>query len=624
MADEHAANAAPNATTGSSQNSDATARRKLSPEELLARVQDQMEMRDIVNNLHREGERRKKVAQEQIKRPRDYINKARDDAYAAEGDRIADFKQKQIDGIANAKIYSARRSQEEENIMAEETKKEVTLEKGDYNATDKQRAFLSKMYDKLHPYHQAHIDKHMLDTCQRNEYTLSSKMVQEALSTARSLGFLKYHMPAKDIEKLTVQEVKEKAEFYDGKPTMNQLKALEKAGIEVDPNTTFDQAKEMLNNRPATERQVQALSRFVENAESLTASEASAIFAKRQQDYQNELKQSVPESVYKIAVENKFVKEGQSYTNAQWKKDAMRAPITPAIKAQLTYYQVELKEGYDNLYGAHVALDSTIRRFDENKLAPVNDGQMAYLAKCGYIKEDSRYNDGSRPVIPGTYGQAQEAIWDAKYTAGLVGAADAKYLITHPDTPVPEKFLDAKKLRLDLPEAEKQAIRQETHQFVIKDKEERRMTAILQQDTIPRDRTLLQDTARLVAYDHLDRDKGVIKDTAVKDMSKALLALNVNVTEGQLSRIPVLQDDKGNDIAPTKNQYLAHIITCVMPQGAANYKEFCSNTLKTVNQVDRGMQLAQKNKEKMAEISKEVQASKAKSQTNKKAADITG
>ena len=622
MADEHAANAAPNATTGSSQNSDATARRKLSPEELLARVQDQMEMRDIVNNLHREGERRKKVAQEQIKRPRDYINKARDDAYAAEGDRIADFKQKQIDGIANAKIYSARRAQEEENIMAEETKKEVTLEKGDKNATEKQRALLSKIYNNLHPYHQAHIDKHMLDTCAPSEYLLSNKLVQSAINTSKFLHFLKYHMPEEDITKLSVQEVKEKAEFYDGKATMNQLKALEKAGMEAGPDTTFDQAKEMLNNRPATERQVQALSKFVENAESLTASEASAIFAKRQQDYQNELKQSVPESVYKIAVENKFVKEGQSYTNAQWKKDAMRAPITPAIKAQLTYYQVELKEGYDNLYGAHVALDSTIRRLDENKLAPVNDGQMDYLTKCGYVKEDSRYNDGSRPVIPGTYGQAQEAIWDAKYTTGLIGKADAKYLITHPDTPVPEKFLDAKKLRLDLPEAEKQAIRDETHQFVIKNKEERRMIAILQQDITPRERTLLQDTARLVAYDHLDRDKGVIKDSAVKDMSKALLALNVNVTEGQLSRIPVLQDDKGKDIAPTKNQYLAHVITCVMPQGAANYKEFCSNTLKTVNQVDRGMQLAQKNKEKMAEISKEVQASKAKSQTNNKSAGM--
>ena len=624
MADEHAANAAPNATTGSSQNSDATARRKLSPEELLARVQDQMEMRDIVNNLHREGERRKKVAQEQIKRPRDYINKARDDAYAAEGDRIADFKQKQIDGIANAKIYSARRSQEEENIMAEETKKEVTLEKGDKNATEKQRAFLSKIYDNLHPFHQAHIDKHMLDTCAPSEYLLSNKLVQSAINTSKSLHFLKYHMPEEDITKLSVQEVKEKAEFYDGKATMNQLKALEKAGIEVAPDCSFDQAKEMLNNRPATKLQVQALSRFVENAESLTAAEASAIFAKRQQDYQDELKQSVPESVRKIAIENKFCRENQPYTNAQWKKDAMRTPITPGIKAQLTYYQIDLKEGYDNLYGAHAAINSTIRRLDENKLAPVNDAQMDYLTKCGYVKEDSRYNDGSRPVIPGSYTQAQEAIWDAKYTAGLIGKADAKYLITHPNTPVPEKFLDAKQHRLDLPEAEKQAIRQETHQFVVKDKEERRMVAILQQDITPRERTLLQDTARLVAYDHLDRDKGVIKDTAVKDMSKALLALNVNVTENQLSRIPVLQDDKGNDIAPTKNQYLAHIITCVMPQGAANYKEFCSNTLKTVNQVDRGMQLAQKNKEKMAEISKEVQASKAKSQTNKKAADITG
>lgn len=624
MADEHAANAAPNATTGSSQNSDATARRKLSPEELLARVQDQMEMRDIVNNLHREGERRKKVAQERIKSPRDYINEARDDAYAAEGDRIADSKQKKIDGINNAKIYSARRFQEEENLMSEETKKEVTIEKGDYNASDNQRKLLSKIYDRLHPYHKAHIDKHMLDTCARDEYKLSGKMVSQAIATSKSLGFLKYHMPQEEIAKLGVQEVNEQAKFYDGKATMNQLKALDKAGIEHKPDIAFDAAKELLNNRPATERQVQALSRFVENAESLTASEASAIFAKRQQDYQDELKQPVPESVRKIAIEHKFCKENQPYTNAEWKKDAMRTPITPGIKAQLNYYQIELKEGYDNLYGAHAAIASTIRRLDENKLAPVNDSQIDYLTKCGYIKEDSRYNDGSRPVIPGTYGQAQEAIWDAKYTTGLIGKADAKYLITHPDAPVPEKFLDAKKLRLDLSEAEKQAIRKETHEFVVKDKEERRMTAILQQDITPRDRTLVPDTARLVAYDHLDRDKGVIKDTAVKDMSKALLALNVNVTEGQLSRIPVLQDDKGNDIAPTKNQYLAHIITCVLPQGAANYKEFCSKTLKTVNQVDRGMQLAQKNKEKMAEISKEVQASKAKSQTKKNTADITG
>lgn len=616
MADEHTASAVPNAAPGSSQNSEAAANKKfLDADELAAKVSDAMFLNNLSKRLQKEAKQRESAASKRIfKSKEEYLQKAREDAYAAEGDRIADAKQKRIDGIENARMYSARRAQEEEQIMAEEVK----FEKGDYNATDKQRAFLSKIYDRLHPYHKAHIDKEMLDGCARDEYKLSSKMVNEAIATSTALNFLKYHMVPEDLEKLTVQETLSKAKDFENKPNLKMIANMKAAGIKYDENTTFEQAKELLNNRPITDRQFELLRNRIDGAEKLTCGEARQVMDKLQRDYKESLKQPVSEAIRKVAIENKLIKEGQAYTNAEWKKDAMRMEPTPSMKAQLSYYAITLSEEHNNLFSAQRAVENTIRRFEENQHSPITEAQQSYLLKAGYVQEDSRYNDGNRLLIPATYGQAQEAIWDAKYTAGLIGRSDAKYLIAHPDTRVPEKFMDAKEYRLDLPAAERDAIRKETHDFVVADKENRRLTAILSQDAVPREQSMLQDVARIAAYDHYDRDKGVIKDDAVKDMAKQLLALNIEPTENQLARLPMLQDKNGNNIEPTKNQFFAHVIACTLPQDAADYKGSVAKNLEVVNKVEKAMLTAQKNLEKKAQIEKEVAASKAKTQSQSK------
>nr|DAV72107.1 MAG TPA: hypothetical protein [Caudoviricetes sp.] len=616
MADEHTASAVPNAAPGSSQNSEAAANKKfLDADELAAKVSDAMFLRNLSAKLQKEAKQRESAASKRIfKSKEEYLQNAREDAYAAEGDRIADAKQKRIEGIENARMYSARRAQEEEQIMAEEVK----FEKGDFNATDKQRAFLSKIYDRLHPYHKAHIDKEMLDGCARDEYKLSSKMVNEAIATSTALNFLKYHMVPEDLEKLTVQEALSKQKDFENKPNLKMIANMKAAGIKYDENTTFEQAKELLNNRPITDRQFELLRNRIDGAEKLTCGEARQVMDKLQRDYKESLKQPVSEAIRKVAIENKLIKEGQAYTNAEWKKDAMRMEPTPSMKAQLSYYAITLSEEHNNLFSAQRAVENTIRRFEENQHSPITEAQQSYLLKAGYVQEDSRYNDGSRLLIPATYGQAQEAIWDAKYTAGLIGRSDAKYLITHPDIRLPENFLDAKQHRLDLPDAERDAIRKETHDLVVTDKQARRLTAILSQDAVPREQSMLQDVARIAAYDHYDRDKGVIKDTAVKDMAKQLLSLNVEPTKYQLSSLLLLQDKNGNNIEPTKNQYLAHVIACTLPQDAADYKGSVAKNLEVVNKVEKAMLTAQKNLEKKAQIEKEVAASKAKTQSQHK------
>lgn len=616
MADEHTASAVPNAASGSSQVSEAAANKKfLNADELAAKVSNAMFLKNLSKRLQKEAEQRKFAASKRTSMSKEeFLQKAREDAYAAEGDRIADAKQKQIEGIENARMYSARRAQEEEQIMAEEVK----FEKGDYNATDNQRAFLSKIYDRLHPYHKAHIDKEMLDGCARDEYQLSSKMVNEAISASKALSFLKYHMVPEDLEKLTVQEALSKQKDFENKPNLKMIANMKAAGIKYDENTTFEQAKELLNNRPITERQFEMLRNRVEGAEKLTCGEARQIMDKLQRDYKDSLKQPVSEAIRKVAIENKLIKEGQAYTNAEWKKDAMRMEPTPSMKAQLSYYAITLSEEHNNLFSAQRAVENTIRRFEENQHSPITEAQQSYLLKAGYVQEDSRYNDGTRPLMPATYGEAQEAIWDAKYTAGLIGRSDAKYLIDHPDIRLPENFLDAKQHRLDLPVAERDAIRKETHDLVVSDKQARRLTAILSQDAVPREQSMLQDVARIAAYDHYDCDKGVIKDTAVKDMAKQLLSLNVEPTKYQLSSLLLLQDKNGNNIEPTKNQYLAHVIACTLPQDAADYKGSVAKNLEVVNKVEKAMLTAQKNLEKKAQIEKEVAASKAKTQSKSK------
>ena len=616
MADEHTASAVPNAASGSSQDSEAAANKKfLDADELAAKVSNAMFLKNLSKRLQKEAEQRKFAASKRTSMSKEeFLQKAREDAYAAEGDRIADAKQKQIQGIENARMYSARRAQEEEQIMAEEVK----FEKGDYNATDNQRAFLSKIYDRLHPYHKAHIDKEMLDGCARDEYKLSSKMVNEAIATSTALNFLKYHMVPEDLEKLTVQEVLSKQKDFENKPNLKMIANMKAAGIKYDENTTFEQAKELLNNRPITERQFEMLRNRVEGAEKLTCGEARQIMDKLQRDYKDSLKQPVSEAIRKVAIENKLIKEGQAYTNAEWKKDAMRMEPTPGMKAQLSYYAITLDEAHNNLFSAQRAVENTIRHFEENQHSPITKAQQKYLELVGYVTNDSRYDNGSRPLMPATYGEAQEAIWDAKYTSGLIGRSDSRYLITHPDIRLPENFLDAKQHRLDLPAAERDAIRKETHDLVVTDKQARRLTAILSQDAVPREQYMLQDVARIAAYDHYDRDKGVIKDTAVKDMAKQLLSLNVEPTKYQLSGLLLLQDKNGNNIEPTKNQYLAHVIACTLPQDAADYKGSVAKNLEVVNKVEKAMLTAQKNLEKKAKIEKEVAASKANTQSKSK------
>lgn len=616
MADEHTASAVPNAASGSSQDSEAAANKKfLDADELAAKVSNAMFLKNLSKRLQKEAEQRKFAASKRTSMSKEeFLQKAREDAYAAEGDRIADAKQKQIEGIENARMYSARRAQEEEQIMAEEVK----FEKGDYNATDNQRAFLSKIYDRLHPYHKAHIDKEMLDGCARDEYKLSSKMVNEAIATSTALNFLKYHMVPEDLEKLTVQEALSKQKDFENKPNLKMIANMKAAGIKYDENTTFEQAKELLNNRPITERQFELLRNRVEGAEKLTCGEARQIMDKLQRDYKDSLKQPVSEAIRKVAIENKLIKEGQAYTNAEWKKDAMRMEPTPGMKAQLSYYAITLDEAHNNLFSAQRAVENTIRHFEENQHSPITKAQQKYLELVGYVTNDSRYDNGSRPLMPATYGEAQEAIWDAKYTSGLIGRSDSRYLITHPDIRLPENFLDAKQHRLDLPVAERDAIRKETHDLVVTDKQARRLTAILSQDAVPREQHMLADVARITAYDHYDRDKGIIKDSAVKDMAKQLLSLNVEPTKYQLSGLLLLQDKNGNNIEPTKNQYLAHVIACTLPQDAADYKGSVAKNLEVVNKVEKAMLTAQKNLEKKAQIEKEVAASKAKTQSKSK------
>lgn len=616
MADEHTASAVPNAASGSSQDSEAAANKKfLDADELAAKVSNAMFLKNLSKRLQKEAEQRKSAASKRTSMSKEeFLQKAREDAYAAEGDRIADAKQKQIEGIENARMYSARRAQEEEQIMAEEVK----FEKGDYNATDNQRAFLSKIYDRLHPYHKAHIDKEMLDGCARDEYKLSSKMVNEAIATSTALNFLKYHMVPEDLEKLTVQEALSKQKDFENKPNLKMIANMKAAGIKYDENTTFEQAKELLNNRPITERQFELLRNRVEGAEKLTCGEARQIMDKLQRDYKDSLKQPVSEAIRKVAIENKLIKEGQAYTNAEWKKDAMRMEPTPGMKAQLSYYAITLDEAHNNLFSAQRAVENTIRHFEENQHSPITKAQQKYLELVGYVTNDSRYDNGSRPLMPATYDEAQEAIWDAKYTSGLIGRSDSRYLITHPDIRLPENFLDAKQHRLDLPVAERDAIRKETHDLVVTDKQARRLTAILSQDAVPREQHMLADVARITAYDHYDRDKGIIKDSAVKDMAKQLLSLNVEPTKYQLSGLLLLQDKNGNNIEPTKNQYLAHVIACTLPQDAADYKGSVAKNLEVVNKVEKAMLTAQKNLEKKAKIEKEVAASKAKAQSKSK------
>lgn len=626
MAEEHTAGAVPNAADGSSQDSTAAAKmnskRRLTSDELLARINAEMEMRDLSRKLNKEAEYRKSVAAKMNARSKEeYLKNAREVAAAAEGDRIADAKQKQIDGIKNARVYSARRAQEEENNMAEQIK----LEKGDYNASEKQRAYLSNIYDRLHPYHKAHIDKQMLDSCAPSEYTLSDKMVNEAIAASKALSFLKYHMVPKDIEGLSVQETLSKAKDFENKPNLKMIENMKAAGIKFDENTTFDQAKELLNNRPITDRQFEILRNRVENAEDLTCGEARLAMDRMQQEYKNDLKQPVSEAIRKLAVENKLIKEGQAYTNAEWKKDAMRMEPTPSVKALLSYYAITLDKEYNNLFSAQRAIQNTQRRFEENQHSPITEAQISYLQKVGYVEKDSRYDDGSHPIIPATYGQAQEAVWDAKYTAGLIGRSDAQYLITHPDAKLPENFLDAKQHRLDLPESERDAIRNDVHNLVVADKVERRTTAILLQDAVPNERTMVQDTARIAAYDYYDRDKNAFKKGASVAIAKALLALNYEPSENQIRRLPLLQDANGQNIEPTKNQYLAHIIACTLPEGAADYKKSVAKFMKDVNKVESNLIAAQKIKEQKAEIEKDVAAEKAtKSKTQGKSQGMNG
>lgn len=605
----------------------------------------------------------------------DYKSIAREDAIAAEGDRLADDKQSTIAHIKDSIAYSEReaasslddvkpvtfnssihedktiagamlksfiqkgrtasaaRAAKEEKIMAETTNqtnegKEQKFE----NASYKQRKLLLNYWDNLHPYHKAHFDKAMLDPDRvaPSEYKVDKYLMSEAIGVAIARKSLTHFIPQEEIDKLTRQETLDKQKEYSGKITLEMQKALSKEGIKFDASMSNDEAKKIMANLPATDKQIDMMIRngmVEEEALKQTRGQASTFLKAASDRYKQEQAAPVSQKIYDIALEAGLVTKGQSYHNSEWEKDCAKVEAPESLRAYIERWNLQRNVDYmtdpekpaakyygtkpNNLKAVLKVIDNHIKLLAEKEQAPMDKFQGEYFAKNG-IEIDK-----NTPWI-----QAQEVICKDAYDKRLVGKSTCMYLLKHPHIELPQSFTEARDKMLYLSDEQKAKIREDVRVIVDENKRADRLEAIRNVPLTPREKSWITDTARLVAYDHLDRSTMTIVG-AEKDMAKALVVGIDKVSDYAVSRLPVLTDEQGKKIAPSKEQFLAHVITNVLPQnvGPGKYTEAMNQNMKLVAAAEKALAKEQA-KDKVRTEVKETQKSKAQAKNKSQSAEM--
>lgn len=533
----------------------------------------------------------------------EFVNQAREDSRASEGDRIADEKQKKIDRLKDSIEYSRRERKENDNMAMDQKP-----------ATDKQKEMLIKNYDYLSPYYKAHLPKEVLVTDSCNG--LTSIVASDAINGAFARKTLVNYIPADDSrwDTMTTSEAKKYVEEFKGKINLHQQAYFVKHGLDFDQNTTtYEKAKEIIDNGKPTEKQLKYAATFMapESLETLTNKDLNEAIKAHRQVVAKEGEKEVTNTIFRHAQECGLVKEGETYTNAQWAEDSKTCKPMPALEAYVERYQLHsdvkyFMEKYPEQYPEKSqALYAMIQQRNEKKMVEKENAPMEPFQEK-FLKGREISTEGVT-----TWKEAQYLICDRLYKERLVGRADARMLATHPEIKLPTAYKEAVSEFKNLNDEQKKSIANEVNAACNEVRRAERAYLIENASLIPRQNSMIE-TARLVCKEYLAAHNNSYKGVE-KAIAEALVSGNFNITDFEKENFAKLNKDmKAEEV--TDSQIIAHKIACILPECVGRYKEEFPKILKVVEKSEMALEKVMQ-KEALKEKGRQAAKSQSKEKT---------
>ena len=447
------------------------------------------------------------------------------------------------------------------------------------------------------------------DTCPG----LTLNIAIDALNGAYARMKLKNYLPVNDIRWSTMStiEAEELAESYKGKMNLQQQAYFEKNKIHFDANTTYADAKKIIEEGKATEKMLTYASTFFPR-ESLTnlsreeLNEATKAYVNLGYNRRNE---TVSQSLYNLAVEYGLVKKGENYTYGQWAKDALECKPFEPSKAYIERHKLQdvvasLIQKYPNMWPKESeALYSHVRsmndkRISECKASPINDFQKAFLNNRGISTEGIK-----------TWQEAQISVCDSLFKEGIISLSDVKIVAYDTTITLPEHLANEKAPKLRSSE-EKAALVKEVKELCNDVRRAERLYKI-KVSTLETNNSIM-NISRKACYDHLVNTGSLVN--AEKSMAVAIVCSDFKFNSFSKDSTPLVKSINGTDKSSiTDSQVIAHYITKTLPDCVGKYQESMPKILKVVQAAEMSLE-----KVKVKEAIKEEARTQALANKNEK------
>lgn len=557
----------------------------------------------------------------------EYLFMARENAKLAEGDRIADEKENAVYRMKEARKYRERLRQEvdipvsknnskEEPEMADNEKKDkrfyMSEETAAENASPAQIGMIIAKFEHLSPYYQKNLDVIALEQARKDGKAvpgLTKGVAADAIRGANAREKLKAYLDEKDPrwDKMTTNEAEALAKVCEGKITLKQQNMLAANGVEFESTMSKEEASKLIGGLPASQKQIEAVRKLNKDLAKpdLTVARASEILQAAKSEREKMKNDPVPDYIYKHALNNNLISEGQPYTMDQWRKDSYKCPPTEDLVAKVERYNLYGKiksymENYPETFTQEsMALYKIVVDKNEQMLADKID------AKCTQKQLDSLAKNGVKLDVDASYAQANDAMCKIAYENRLIGKTNMEYLRSHPEVELPKGFLEASTAFKVLPVEERDAIRKEAAEHIHAQKIADRIDAIASAPKIPRE-TNMRETVLKVAHDY--KEKHGTLDGCEKECAKALVCGNFVVSD--YARMNLTRFVKDAEI--TDSHVLANVITTTLPSGVKDYRGSLESNLKLVKTAEKALE-KENAKAKIKEEAKSKAAEKGKS-----------
>lgn len=403
---------------------------------------------------------------------------------------------------------------------------------------------------------------------------------------------LKNYLLADDIRwsQMSITEARELAYSFMGKMTLQQQAYYKKHNLEFDKNTTYEQAKATIANGKPTAKQLKYAATFMapESLETLTNKDLNEAIKAHREFVAEEGKKEVTNTIFRHAQECGIVKEGETYTNAQWAEDSKTCKPMPALEAYVERYQLHsdvkyFMEQYPEQYPEKSqALYAMVQQRNEKKMIEKQNAPMEPFQEQ-FLKSREIPTEGIT-----TWQEAQYLICDRLYKERLIGRADARMLATHPEIELPQSYKNEVTNGKILTDEQRQSLAKEVNIACNEVRVAERIFQIENASLIPRQNNM-QQTACLVCKEHLDANNRSYKG-AEKAIAAALVCSNFTVSDTEKENFLKIHKELKDISEVTNVHIIAHTIACVLPDYVGKYSEQFPKILNVVQKTEIAME----------------------------------